>query len=480
MPPCMISHDNTTFVLISFEGPDRYSLAGGLGVRVQGLASTLVEMGYPVHHFFIGDPYKKGAESSPCSKLTLYRWCQWISHYYPNGVYDGENDKLNDFNDSLPDFVVSNIIEKEVAKGKTVVILSEEWHTAEVVCRIKGLLQAKGIDDKTIIFWNANNTFGFDRIDWKRLSQNATITTVSRYMKHLMWDFGINPLVVPNGIHPNLLRDVDKNQCRKLRNKFTPKTLLSKVARWDPDKRWNSTVEAVARLKEKGQQVVLLARGGIESHGNEVLANAQSLGLKVKSVTSKKDSIEGYLAALEEAGSFDVLDVKFHIPHSFLRTIYHTSDAVLANSGHEPFGLVGLETMAASGMAFTGGTGEDYAIPYYNSIVIETNDPAEIEEHVLYIKQNPGEDNRMRKSARLTAGYFTWSGAVSNLIRKLEYLGLIKGIFSYRELAYITEDTLINIEKMSFNEKVPTGGLNLPLNKPVSAKSMPALISGMS
>jgi hypothetical protein len=33
------------------------------------------------------------------------------------------------------------------------------------------------------MFWNANNTYGFHRIDWARLSFTTTMTTVSRYMK---------------------------------------------------------------------------------------------------------------------------------------------------------------------------------------------------------------------------------------------------------------------------------------------------------
>jgi hypothetical protein len=40
------------------------------------------------------------------------------------------------------------------------------------------------------MFWNANNTYSFDRIDWGRLSQAAIITTVSRYMKSLMQGWG--------------------------------------------------------------------------------------------------------------------------------------------------------------------------------------------------------------------------------------------------------------------------------------------------
>jgi hypothetical protein len=52
-----ITSDNTEFVLISFEGPDCYSMAGGLGVRMQNLSRTLAEMGFTTHLFFIGDPH---------------------------------------------------------------------------------------------------------------------------------------------------------------------------------------------------------------------------------------------------------------------------------------------------------------------------------------------------------------------------------------------------------------------------------------
>jgi len=51
-----ISPDNTEFVILCFEGPDRYSIAGGLGIRIQNLSSTLAKMGFWTHLFFIGDP----------------------------------------------------------------------------------------------------------------------------------------------------------------------------------------------------------------------------------------------------------------------------------------------------------------------------------------------------------------------------------------------------------------------------------------
>jgi hypothetical protein len=50
--------------------------------------------------------------------------------------------------------------------------------------------------------------------------------------------------------------------------------------------------------------------------------------------------------------------------------LFSGSAAVLANSGREPFGLVGLETMAAGGVACTGSTGEDYVVPGQNALVL--------------------------------------------------------------------------------------------------------------
>jgi hypothetical protein len=63
----------------------------------------------------------------------LHRWCQWISEYYPNGVYDGENEKLFDFNESVPGFVTERLIDPAAAEGKVTVVLGEEWHTAEAM-----------------------------------------------------------------------------------------------------------------------------------------------------------------------------------------------------------------------------------------------------------------------------------------------------------------------------------------------------------
>lgn len=91
--PAALAPDNAVFCLLSFEGPDRYSQAGGLGVRVTHLAETLAERGFTTHLIFVGDPAALGREVRVDGRLTLHRWCQWISAHHPAGVYDGEDGK---------------------------------------------------------------------------------------------------------------------------------------------------------------------------------------------------------------------------------------------------------------------------------------------------------------------------------------------------------------------------------------------------
>jgi len=415
-----ISPENTEFVILSFEGPDDYSMAGGLGVRVNHLSSTLANMGYRTHLLFVGDPGLPGEEVRCGGKLVLHRWCQWISSYHPSGVYDGEDGKLHDFNESIPRFVMDGIISPVAGHGKLVAVLGEEWQTAEAMCQLRDALSHGELGHRVIMFWNANNTYSFDRIDWRRLSQATTLTTVSRYMKHIMWRMNLNPLVIPNGIPKSLLRRVDDKRVARLRHALGADLIMCKVARWDPDKGWDAAVEATAKLKETGLKVMLVARGGIEPYGKRVINRARSLGLEVRQARPKPGSWDDYLIPLERATPADIVDVRSPLPLGFLRVLYRASDCVLANSRHEPFGMVGLEAMAAGGVAFTGCTGEDYAIPFVNCFVLDTADAMEMVNYSTYLQDNPNESRRIRESARHTAGYFTWDAVAKQLISKLE------------------------------------------------------------
>jgi len=434
-----ITSENTEFVLLSFEGPDCYSMAGGLGVRMQNLSGTLAETGFTTHLFYIGDPLLPPEEKLENGRLILHRWSQWISRYHPGGVYAGEEGKLADFTRSIPGFIVENVIKPAIDRGRMVAVLGEEWQTAETMCLISDILHNERLREKVILFWNANNTFSFHRVDWGRLNSAVTITTISRYMKHIMERMGLNPLVIPNGIPDFLFRKPDEQTISHLRTVLNTDILLCKVARWDPDKRWIEVVEAVARLKELGLKTILLARGGKEPYGDEVINRALASGLTVKEAHAVPGEPDGYIKSLAAAMPADVIDIRFQLSLDALAVLYRAADAVLANSGHEPFGIVGLEAMAAGGIVFTGSTGEDYSIPMVNSFMIETSDPMEIVSYLTYIHSYPRQIRRMRSSARLTARYFTWEAAVQNLLRKLESQGRIQGVLNNNFATPISE-----------------------------------------
>lgn len=420
---------------MSFEGPDQYSKAGGLGVRVAELSAALAERGFDTHVMFVGDPNLPAEETVGDGRLHLHRWCQWVSRYYPEGVYQGENEKLYDFNESAPWYVMDKIVRPAAERGRIVAILGEEWHTAEAVSRISDLLYRNGLRKQAVQFWNANNTMSFHRINWGRLTFTNTVTTVSRYMKHIMWGFGCDPLVIPNGIPRRALDPVDESAVASVRATLKGDPLLFKIGRFDPDKRWNMAVETVARLKGMGMRPVLPIRGGIEPHGAEVIGNARALGLTVKEVRADGRSVADCLQALASAGPADVLDLRFFLPDDFVRIMYRAADAVLANSGHEPFGLVGLEVMGAGGIAFTGSTGEDYAIPFENSMVLDTADPGEIAGYVAHLQNHPSEKEEIRLGAARTAATFVWDRVLNNLVSKLEYIARNQGVLAAQEVS---------------------------------------------
>lgn len=171
------------FVLLSFEGPDAYSSAGGLGTRVTGLAFALAEEGYETHLFFVGAPESPGHETACNGRLHLHRWCQWISRYHPGGVYDGEGAKVHDWARSLPAWIEQHLLSGLIASQREVVVIGEEWQTSTPVVELSRRVRERGWLGQTRLFWNANNGFAFERVPWHQLSEAATITTVSRFMK---------------------------------------------------------------------------------------------------------------------------------------------------------------------------------------------------------------------------------------------------------------------------------------------------------
>jgi glycosyltransferase involved in cell wall biosynthesis len=412
--------DRTVFVLLSFEGPDQYSQAGGLGVRVKGLSRSLARMGYDTHLYFCGDPDLPGEEIQEAGRLHYHRWCQWISAQHRGGVYDGEEGKIRDWNASLPASLIDNVITPATVGGKNVVVLGEEWHTSWSMGLISNALYVRGLRDRVVMMWNANNTFGFNRIDWNSLTLSTTLTTVSRYMKFKMWDSGQNPIVIPNGIPRESIADADEAAVAELRDAADADHFCFKVGRFDPDKRWLMAVAAAAYLKRRGNSIKLLMRGGREPHGDEVMDYARHQGLAVLDAKAPIDA-GGLASLLREHPDADAVNFTSFISDELLAVIYSACDAVLANSGHEPFGLVGLEVMAAGGLAVTGATGEDYAEAYRNALVLETSDPIELVIELSLLKERPKLAASMRRRGRTTARQYVWEKVIQELLLRVEF-----------------------------------------------------------
>jgi glycosyltransferase involved in cell wall biosynthesis len=410
----------TAFAVLSFEGPDEYSQAGGLGVRVKGLSRTLAQLGYETHLFFCGDPDLPGEETHEGGRLHYRRWCQWISARHRGGVYDGEDEKIRDWNSSLPLSLINQVIAPAAASGRNVVVLGEEWHTAASMNLISDSLYYRGLRDRVVMLWNANNTFGFDRINWGALAFATTMTTVSRYMKFKMWDAGQNPMVIPNGIPRSSIHDADPTAVADIRAAAAADHLCFKIGRFDPDKRWLMAVSAAGYLKRHGARVKLVIRGGHEPHGGQVLSHAEHQGLTIVGVKAPGDA-SGLATILRDNPDADLINLTSFVSDDVLGVIYGTSDAVLANSGHEPFGLVGLEVMAAGGLAVTGSTGEDYAQAFRNSLVMETDDPIELVTQLNLLKQRPQLAAAIRRRGKVTARQYTWEKAIDQLLLRTEF-----------------------------------------------------------
>ena len=410
----------TVFALLSFEGPDQYSQAGGLGVRMKGLSRTLAQLGYETHLFFCGDPDLPGEETHEAGRLHYHRWCQWISARHRDGVYDGEDEKIRDWNSSLPLSLINQVIAPAIASERNVVLLGEEWHTASSMNLISDALYYRGLRDRVVMLWNANNTFGFHRINWGALAFAVTMTTVSRYMKFKMWESGQNPIVIPNGIPRSSIRDADSEAVAELRAAAAADHFCFKIGRFDPDKRWLMAVSAAGYLKRHDRRMRLLMRGGREAHGGEIFAHAENQGLIVIDVDAPSDP-SGLASILREHPEADVINLTSFVSDAMLGVLYAASDAVLANSGHEPFGLVGLEVMAAGGLAVTGSTGEDYAEAFRNALVLETNDPIELITELNMLKQRPKLAASMRRRGKVTARQYTWEKIIDQLLLRAEF-----------------------------------------------------------
>jgi hypothetical protein len=125
------------------------------------------------------------------------------------------------------------------------------------------------------------------------------------------------------------------------------------MARWDPDSRWLLAIATTAKLKRQGFRPLLIACGGFEAHGHEVLAAARAAGLHIIDRRWDAPGDWGPLHALGDINGAEVVNLRSHVDPPARRLLFRGASAVLANSRHEPFGLGSLEAMVVGGLACT-------------------------------------------------------------------------------------------------------------------------------
>ena len=64
--------------------------------------------------------------------MTLYHWCQWISEFYPNDVYQGENETARQF---IWERITENLIRKLENRARTreLLVADKQAKPAETV-----------------------------------------------------------------------------------------------------------------------------------------------------------------------------------------------------------------------------------------------------------------------------------------------------------------------------------------------------------
>lgn len=394
-------------VLVAFEGPDRYSFVGGLATRMIDLADALLDRGHRVHHLFVGDPALPTREERYDGHFVLERWGQWISRYHPKDVYDGEDGKYLDFSRTVPPHLANEVIPAAAARGERSVVLFEDWQTGAAAINTATLLSVRS-DRSAALFWNANNTYGFGRVDFPLLRRAASITTISRFMRMELAKMDVEAAILPNGIADRYLKPLPPSDVTAMRKAFGDRPTFVKVARFDVDKRWLWAIDAIAAMRDAGMRPRFVMRGSRNPYGEVVGDRIFSRGLNVERLALPPTATSRDLAAAIATTTAEVVFLDFFIDEKALRSLYASADGVLANSEKEPFGLVGLEVMASGGIAFLGRTGEDYAVPFGNAVVVQSDDPRELLTSHLALRERPELGRAIRAEGRATAKRFAW------------------------------------------------------------------------
>jgi glycosyltransferase involved in cell wall biosynthesis len=409
--------------ILSFEGPDRYASVGSLATRASQLARAFGATGAHVDLIFCGDPAAVPVERC-APNVTLRRWSQWISAAHPRGAYDGEEEKVRDWESSLPGYVVDEIVMPTAAAGERTLVIAEEWQTAGVAIAIDRLAREREVRDKLTLLWNANGDYGWDRVDWNALRAAASITAVSRYTKTELARVGVSALVIPNGIDIEQHGSPDPALLAEVKRKLAGRPTLVKVGRFEPDKNWIQAIDALAELHDGGIDARLIIRARQSPYGDHVLAYAFERGLGVERLEYEGGIGSRVIDAIA-LSTQPIVYVRAFLDDETLTALYAAADAVLANADRVPFGLVGLEAIAAGGVAVCGATGEDYAEAFVNSIVCDTSDGRELATYLRALLSNPRMGSEIRRAGAQTAERYSWSHALAALDLKLEYVDAV-------------------------------------------------------
>lgn len=182
--------------------------------------------------------------------MTLRRWSQWISSSYPRSVYDGEEQKVPDWESSLPAFVVDSIVARPPRRESGRSSSPKIGRPRTVAIAIDRLARERGVRNTFTLMWNANSVYGWERIDWSALRSAAAITAVSKYLKIELSRLGVRSLLIPNGIDTQLHERANPLLLVEMKQALSVPMLRDVVPRNDemsPSRRANTTVSPSSR-----------------------------------------------------------------------------------------------------------------------------------------------------------------------------------------------------------------------------------------
>jgi Glycosyl transferases group 1 len=176
--------------------------------------------------------------------------------------------------------------------------------------------------------------------------------------------------------------------------------------------------------------------------------------------------MEPLTQAIRAAVSTDMILLVSYLSEAQRKVLFQVADVVLANSGVEPFGLVGLEAMAVGGIAFVGSTGEDYVTPGYDAISLQTNDYREIVHHISYLRTFKERSLQLRQAAKRTAARHSWPLVIRGVLFPfLNELGLdLSAPEPAPSIGSITESRPgpVTVGNPTSEEKIESPGTNRP------------------